>query len=133
MFSIEDLPDSVVLHVIGSLDCSLIPAFERALEIAEAPPEKPIVLSLHHCTYMDSTVAGVVSRHRRAPGVRLRIEDEALMQRLLFCGRCMHGISAHGIAGCRLPGCRCVASRVRLLAPSSRRTAALAVPAGAME
>jgi hypothetical protein len=130
MFSIEDLPDSVVLHVIGGLDYLLVAAFERAFEVAEAPPAKPILLSLEYCTSMDAAAAGVVMRHRRALGVRLRLDDEAAMQRLLFCGRCMHGMSTHGIAGCRLPGCRCVASKPRLLAPALQKPLPLASRAG---
>ena len=121
MFSIEDLPECVVLHVVGSLDRSLVAAFERAFEIAEAPPLKPVVLSLQHCTSMDSEAAGVFIRRRHVLGTRLRVDDEAAMQRLLFCGGCTHAIGTHGIAGCRLPGCRCVASRMRLLAPAAQK------------
>ncbi len=130
MFSIEDLPDSVVLHVIGGVDCSLVSAFESAFEIAEAPPAKPLVLSLQYCTYMDSAAAAVVTRRRGALGSRLRVDDEAAMHRLLFCGRCLHGISTHGIAGCRLPGCRCVSSRVRLLGPGAQESGRAAQRAG---
>jgi anti-anti-sigma regulatory factor len=139
MFSVDERPEAVVLNVIGALDHSVTDALERAFETWRNLETKRVLMSLEHCTYVDSAAASVIGRFRTALGPRFAIasganipptvldvltdEDVPVnLERLIFCDRCTHGLMRHGMTGCRFSHCRCTMSSGRLIAEALEST-----------
>jgi anti-sigma B factor antagonist len=67
-----------ILHVVGDVDLSTAPLLERA--IAEAPPDRPVIVDFSACPYLDSSGLTLLVKAYKQRGASLSLVVPATAQ-----------------------------------------------------